>query len=279
MRPPSKPRNLTDILVISFVSIAISLLAYCNNTEKKAKYVLLDKGIYTTYMSFWKYWNEQVFLHEPFVAFDSVGKNISRNDAIDLLTTGKYFPIRYQTPDSIFQYKLVPLPKDTDSGIISTIHQMAGIEESYLKLEAKELPNFSAIDINDNLIESKNLKGNFVILKTWFIKCEPCEKERPDYEALMDQYGGKNVAFISLADDKRNALKAFAEERNIPFVILPDQSTYIRNELGLNLYPTYIIVHPEGKVLKVLNSITHVNKYMQKLEDQMELLPPPAPPQ
>jgi peroxiredoxin len=173
---------------------------------------------------------------------------------------------------------LVTLPSNTDQGIISTIRQMAGIEQSYLKLETKELPRFSAIDINNNLIESENLKGNFVIVKTWFIKCAPCEKERPAYEALMQQYGGKNVAFISMADSDKKALKAFAKSRNIPFVIIPEKTNYIRNELGLNLYPTYIIVSPEGKVIKVLNDIRYVKKYMEKLEPDMEFLPPPAPP-
>jgi peroxiredoxin len=278
MQPPSNPRNALNILGIAFVSIAISLFASCNNNEKKATFVALDKNIYTAYMPFWKYWNEQVFLHEAFEAYDSAGKKVLRTDAIDLLTSGKYFPIRYQTPDSIFQYALVTLPPNTNQGIISTIRQMAGIEQSYLKLETKELPRFSAIDINNNLIESENLKGNFVIVKTWFIKCAPCEKERPAYEALMQNYGGKNVAFISMADDDKKALKAFAEERNIPFVILPERTNYIRNELGLNLYPTYIIVSPEGKVLKVLNDIRYVKKYMEKLEPEMEFLPPPAPP-
>jgi peroxiredoxin len=278
MRLTSKPRNVTNFLVKAFFSIILFLIASCNNTKKEEKFVALDKNIYTAYMPFWKYWNEQVFLHEPFEAYDSTGKKVSRKDAIDLLTTGKYFPIRYLTPDSIFQYALVTLPTKTDQGIISTVRQMAGIEQSYLQLEGKELPTFSANDINDNLIESEKLKGNFVILKTWFIKCEPCEKERPAYEALMQQYGGKNVAFISMADDDKKALKAFAEERNIPFVILPDRTNYIRNELGLYLYPTYIIVSPEGKVLKVLNDIRHVKKYMEKLEPGMEFLPPPAPP-
>jgi peroxiredoxin len=279
MHTPSNPGNALKILGIAFVSIAISLFASCNNTEKKEKFVALDKNIYKSYMPFWKYWNEQVFLHEPFEAYDSTGKKVSRTNALELLTTGKYFPIRYQTPDSIFQYALVTLPPNTDQGIISTIRQMAGIEQSYLKLETKELPRFSAIDINNILIESENLKGNFVIVKTWFIKCAPCEKERPAYEALMQQYGGKNVAFISMADDDKNSLKAFAEERHIPFVVLPDRTNYIRSELGMNLYPTYVIVSPEGKVLKVLNDIRHVKKYMEKLEPRMEFLPPPAPPQ
>jgi peroxiredoxin len=278
MQPQSNPGNDVNKLGIAFASIAILLLASCNNPDKEEKFIDLDKNIYTSYMPFWKYWNEQVFLFERFEAFDTTGKKITRNDAIDLLASGKYLPIRYLTSDSIFQYKLVTLPPNTDEGIISTIQQMGATEQSYLQLEGKEIPKFSSNDINDNLIASENLKGNFVILKTWFIRCEPCEKERPAYEALMQNYGGKNVAFISMADDDKKALKAFAEERNIPFVILPDRTSYIRNELGLNLYPTYIIVSPEGKVLKVLNDIRYVKKYMERLEPDMEFLPPPAPP-
>jgi peroxiredoxin len=278
MQPQSNPGNAVNKLGIAFAGIAILLLASCNNPDKEEKFIDLDKNIYTSYMPFWKYWNEQVFLFEPFEAFDTTGKKLTRTTAIGLLASGKYFPIRYQTPDSIFQYQLVTLPPITDDGIISTIRQMAGIEQSYLKLEGIELPKFSANDINNHLIESENLKGNFVIIKTWFIKCEPCEKERPAYEALMQNYGGKNVAFISMADDDKKSLKGFAEERNIPFVILPDRTNYIRNELGLNLYPTYIIVSTEGKVLKVLNDIRHVKKCMEKLEPDMEFLPPPAPP-
>jgi peroxiredoxin len=274
----STPKYINNPFPFGLLSMLLLFFLSCNNSEKAESSIESEPDLYTNFMPFWKYWNEQVFLHEPFEAFDSVGKKVSRKDAIGLLTTGKYFPIRNQTPDSIFQYKLVTLPQDTDSGIITTIRQMAGIEQSYLKLEGRELPTFSVIDVNNNLIESKTLKGNFVIFKTWFIRCEPCEKERPAYEKLMEAYAGKNVAFISLADDAKEALKTFAENRNISFVILPDQAPYIRNDLGLFMYPTYIIVNPEGNVLKVLNKVSHVEKYMVKLKNQMEFLPPPAPP-
>lgn len=228
-------------------------------------------------MSFWQYWNENIDLSENFSATSDKEMILDKKEALLLMETGKYLPIKKGIKDDLPVYALTPMEKDVDSSIANTIRQMARLEIIHTSLEGKKLPSFSAKDTYGNLF-TENFSDWIVVIKTWFIKCGPCEEQRPAYEALLRKYAGKNISLISFADDDKTALQNFIEEKNITFVVLPEQSEYIRNQLGLYQYPTYIILLPNGEVFKVVNSMKKVEKILAGLEPLMKTLPPPGAP-
>jgi cytochrome oxidase Cu insertion factor (SCO1/SenC/PrrC family) len=67
----------------------------------------------------------------------------------------------------------------TDNADISaTIKAQSETELSYLKRVGKKFPDFNFTDLNGQNITSLNTKGKHIIIKTWFINCTACVKER-----------------------------------------------------------------------------------------------------
>jgi peroxiredoxin len=226
-------------------------------------------------MSFWSYWNKEIRLCESFTSYDDQNKLLSKKAFIELLLSGKYLPIRTPQSDSLLEYVLVKIPTATDPEIISTIQQMAGYEKLHLSLEDRQFPDFNGLDLNNIQWNKKSMLGWFTVIKTWFIKCGPCEQQRPAFEALMSKYSNKNVGFISFADDNSVELEKFKERHDVKYTVIPDQQQLIRNTLGLNSYPTYILVDTEGVVIKVTNDLNCISNALLHLAKYMRELPPP----
>ncbi|HSR37445.1 MAG TPA: TlpA disulfide reductase family protein [Phnomibacter sp.] len=228
-----------------------------------------------SFMSFWKYWNKEVNLCDAFSAKNDQNKDISKNEFIEMLMSGNYLPIRIPQYDSSLQYVLVGIPKTVDPAIISTIQQMAGYEKVHLSIENKLFPDFEGLDLNNIQWSRSRMEGWFMVIKTWFIKCGPCEQQRPAFEDLMQKYSNKNVGFISFADDERSELSKFNEVHDVKYTIIPEQGQFIRNSLGLSSYPTYLLVDTQGIVLKVSNDLKCISNELLHRAKYLNDLPPP----
>jgi thiol-disulfide isomerase/thioredoxin len=56
------------------------------------------------------------------------------------------------------------------------------------------LPEFDVKDLNGNEISSKDLRGKVVLIDIWATWCQPCRKEMPGYQKLLDRYGSHGFA-------------------------------------------------------------------------------------
>jgi thiol-disulfide isomerase/thioredoxin len=55
------------------------------------------------------------------------------------------------------------------------------------------LPDFSVKDLQGREISSADLHGNVVLIDFWATWCQPCKKEMPGYQKLLDRYGAHFV--------------------------------------------------------------------------------------
>src|SRR5215475_8648807 len=55
-------------------------------------------------------------------------------------------------------------------------------------------PEFSATDLRGRRISSADLRGKVVLVDFWATWCEPCKKEMPGYQRLLDRYGADGFA-------------------------------------------------------------------------------------
>lgn len=63
------------------------------------------------------------------------------------------------------------------------------------------LPDFTVEDLQDRRISSTELRGKVVLVDFWATWCEPCKKEMPGYQKLLDQYGSQGLVVLGLKFD------------------------------------------------------------------------------
>src|SRR6185437_2598501 len=59
-----------------------------------------------------------------------------------------------------------------------------------------KLPEFSVKDFHGRQISSADLRGKVVIVDFWATWCEPCKREMPGYQRLLNRYGPRGLAVV-----------------------------------------------------------------------------------
>lgn len=63
------------------------------------------------------------------------------------------------------------------------------------------LPDFAVEDLQGRRISSADLRGKVVLIDFWATWCEPCKKEMPGYQKLLDHYSSQGFAVIGFKFD------------------------------------------------------------------------------
>ncbi|XP_008808703.1 protein SUPPRESSOR OF QUENCHING 1, chloroplastic isoform X1 [Phoenix dactylifera] len=109
----------------------------------------------------------------------------------------------------------------------------------------------------------RNLKGRVVLLDFWTYCCINCMHVLPDLEFLERKYSDKPFTVIGVHSAKfdnekdleaiRNAVLRY----NITHPVVNDGDMYLWRELGVNSWPTFVIVGPNGKLLAQISGEGH----------------------
>jgi len=113
-------------------------------------------------------------------------------------------------------------------------------------------PNFRAISINGEKIESSKLKGQVVVLNFWFTTCEPCIEEMPALNKLVDHFRGNKVVFFSFAQEDKFTLLKFFKEHPFKFTTFANAENIRKDKFKLlPIWPYSIVIDKEGKINKM----------------------------
>lgn len=63
------------------------------------------------------------------------------------------------------------------------------------------LPEFFAKDLQGHEVSSAQLQGKVVLIDFWATWCQPCKKEMPGYQALLEKYGSQGFAVVGFKFD------------------------------------------------------------------------------
>jgi len=63
------------------------------------------------------------------------------------------------------------------------------------------LPDFSVKDLEGREISSADLRGKVVLIDFWATWCQPCKKEMPGYQKLLNLYGSRGFAVVGFKFD------------------------------------------------------------------------------
>jgi thiol-disulfide isomerase/thioredoxin len=64
-----------------------------------------------------------------------------------------------------------------------------------------QLPDFSVKDLHGREISSTDLRGKVVLVDFWATWCQPCKREMPGYQKLLNVYGTRGFTVIGFKFD------------------------------------------------------------------------------
>jgi thiol-disulfide isomerase/thioredoxin len=111
------------------------------------------------------------------------------------------------------------------------------------------LPEFSARDLEGRTISSAEVRGKVVLIDFWATWCEPCKREMPGYQKLLDRYGSRGFAVIgfkaSMMADTEAPLR-FAKKIGVHYPLVVADDELSKKFGGLEGLPTTMIFDREG---------------------------------
>ncbi|MFB0910265.1 MAG: TlpA disulfide reductase family protein [Flavobacterium sp.] len=230
------------------------LFIVCSCQSKLGNPEVNPVEIQKKFIDWWTYQYNEIMLSRDFVALDSNSKEITKEAFLKMLSEGNYIPIRLESDEALFYYKLFKIESTSDTSIKAVIAETAFNEIQNLKKEGTPFPEFSSKDLNGNLITNESMKGKIVVVKCWYIHCVACIKEFPEVNNLVSNYKDrKDIVFISLAEDTPEQLKPFLAKKPLFYSVVPNMKTYMNLTLQLNTFPTHFIIKKDGSIAKVLS--------------------------
>lgn len=107
---------------------------------------------------------------------------------------------------------------------------------------------FKDRDLNGEKIDLKLWAGKVIVLNFWFIGCPPCRAEIPDLDKIATQYkDNKDVIFVAIALDEGYEVRDYIKNNPLSYHLLAS-GRYLAQKLGVNLYPTNVVINRDGKV-------------------------------
>lgn len=115
------------------------------------------------------------------------------------------------------------------------------------------LPDFAVEDLQGRKISSADLRGKVVLIDFWATWCQPCEKEMPGYQKLLDRYGARGFAVVgfkaNMMKDTEDPLK-FAHRIGVHYPLVVATGDLVQKFGGLEGLPTTMLYDRRG-ILRV----------------------------
>lgn len=249
------------------IALLASLLLFlsCKKQPEINFFDDFDSKIKTDFNKWWIYYNDNIVLSTEFVALDSESKLISKKRFLELLISGNYIAINVKQFQKL-TYKLYKLDENFNENIRNTSISESIIALDHYKKEGQRFSKFNFKDLNGKFFSSENTKGKIVVVKFWFIHCQKCVEEMPELNELFDSFKNKeNFVFLSLALDSKTDLQKFLKIKQFNYPIVPNQKSFLVNELKINPYPTHIILDENGIILKVVTNVKELKMALKSL--------------
>ena len=230
----------------------------------------------------YRYHKSNIHLSSEFTPLDQAGDTITKKAFLEALVTGDFIALEKKSKAEKDIYQLYALDEESDKDIGVTITADTFREYRHFMMEGKEFPDFEFTDLEGNTYSKENLKGKTLVVKTWFIACKPCIEEMPQLNQLVESYEDReDLVFLSLSTDPRQDLEKFLTKTDFNYVIVPETDQFIKDKLGLSIFPTHIIVDRNGIMKKIVNTAPEMIAFLEGtvIPDLPQgSVPPPPPP-
>jgi len=111
------------------------------------------------------------------------------------------------------------------------------------------LPDFTVEDLYGHKISSADLHGRVVLIDFWATWCQPCKKEMPGYQKLLDGYGSQGFVVIGFKFDTMMDAEEpvkFAKKIGVKYPLAVATDDVKREFGGVEGLPTTLLYDRQG---------------------------------
>jgi len=131
------------------------------------------------------------------------------------------------------------------------------------------LPAFDVKDLWGDEISSEAVRGKVVLVDIWATWCQPCRKEMPEYQKLLDRYGPRGFAVIGLKSnmmmDTQDPLR-FAKEIGVHYPLVSASSELIEKFSQVEGLPTTMVYDRQGVLRKKVIGFDYAENFESTLK-------------
>lgn len=106
-------------------------------------------------------------------------------------------------------------------------------------------PPFELPSLQGSTLHTGDLRGRYTLVSFFFAECAPCVAEVPVLNAFAHANG--DMGFLAVTYEDADTARAFVNDRGFRWPVLHDGQALI-DTLGVNVYPTLILIDPSGHV-------------------------------
>ena len=124
------------------------------------------------------------------------------------------------------------------------------------------LPEFTAKDLQGREISSVDLRGKVVLIDFWATWCQPCKKEMPGYQQLLDRYGSRGLVAIGFKFDTMKDAEdpvRFARKIGVRYPLAIASEDLKQKFGGIEGLPTTLLYDREGKLGQKIIGFEYTN--------------------
>lgn len=128
------------------------------------------------------------------------------------------------------------------------------------------------LDFEINTIEGKTIKfsdfmeeDKYLLVDFWASWCVPCRKVLPYVKKMVERLPSERLTMLSIGCfDKPEPYQKAVEEEEIPWREVLDVNSTGAEVYGVRSIPHFILISPEGKILKRATNILHVEELLNE---------------
>lgn len=129
-------------------------------------------------------------------------------------------------------------------------------------------PEFTANEFTSgNGLSSENVKGKYVLLDFWNVWCGACINEMPYLKALYEKTDREKFEIIGIIDHSSSKqIKSMLKRQEIEWPqILTERDDNISRKFSIKMYPTAILINPDGVIVAKSTQAKDLEKVISEL--------------
>lgn len=131
------------------------------------------------------------------------------------------------------------------------------------------LPDFSMKDLQGREISAGDLRGKVVLIDFWATWCQPCKKEMPGYQRLLDRYGSRGFAVVGFKFDTMTDTEdplLFAKRIGVRYPLAVASDELKQKFGGIEGLPTTMLYDRQGALRKKIIGFEYTDAFESALK-------------